>query len=60
MKFDLLPMSYIFKARHRIRLRLLFAAARGAPEPAGQVRVLQSAEHRTTLTLPIIPAAAGA
>jgi hypothetical protein len=56
VKMDLLPMSYIFKAGHRIQLRVLFAKTPGAGEASGRIRVLQSPEHATTLTLPIIPA----
>jgi putative CocE/NonD family hydrolase len=54
--FDLLPMSYIFKAGHRVRLTLTFAQV-GADAAPGRITVLTGAAHASKLTLPIIPAA---
>lgn len=54
LKFDLLPMSYIFKAGHRLRVTLSFADPdRRASSPP--VVILTGGEARSTLTLPIIP-----
>jgi predicted acyl esterase len=54
LSFDMLPMSYIFPAGHRIRLRLLFTDPRHrSGQPA--VAVLHGPETPSALTLPIIP-----
>ena len=54
LRFDMLPMSYIFKAGHRIRLTLTFAdPARGA-SPA-TVSVHQGPKQASYVTLPLIP-----
>lgn len=51
---DLLPMSYVFKAGHRIRLRVAFS------DPAGgkgaKVQVLSGPKTPSRITLPMIPA----
>jgi putative CocE/NonD family hydrolase len=55
LSFDLLPMSYIFKAGHKVRVTLTFADPRGrdAPPP---VTVLTGPQHSSALVLPVIPA----
>ncbi len=55
LKFDLLPMSYIFKAGHKVRLTLGFAdpQRREAPPP---VAILTGPSTPSALTLPLIPA----
>jgi predicted acyl esterase len=58
--FDLLPMSYIFKAGHRVRLALIFSdpKAPGKPDPATMVTVFRGPERGSVLTLPVIPTGA--
>lgn len=55
LTFDLLPMSYIFKAGNKLRVTLTFAdpQRRDAPPP---VTVLTGGTTPSTLTLPLIPA----
>ena len=54
--FDLLPMSYLFKAGHRIRLHVTFAdPARKAGTPP-VVQVHTGPGQLSFLTLPVIPA----
>ena len=56
--FEMLPLSYIFKAGHRIRLTLFFAdsASPGAPAAAPRVTLVRSPAMPSSVTLPIIPA----
>ncbi len=54
LKFDMLPMSYIFFAGHRIRLNLTFSDPKGGPGGA-EVRVHQSPTERSYIDLPVIP-----
>lgn len=52
--YDLLPMSYIFKAGHRIRIAVSFSdPAHGASPP--DVDILTGGEHASRITLPVIP-----
>ena len=60
LEFALLPMSYIFKAGHRIRLRLTFGDPANAKAGAPEVTVLWGGARPSRLTLPIIPGGAGA
>jgi uncharacterized protein len=55
LKFDLLPMSYVFKSGHKVRLTLTFAdpQRRESPPP---VIVLSGPSTPSALTLPLIPA----
>ena len=57
IEFEMLPMSYIFKAGHRLRLTLFFAdpAAPTAPGNA-EITVLRSPTTPSSVTVPIIPA----
>ena len=57
LSFDLMPMSYLFKAGHRIRVTLQFADARATPkhEPAPEVTVLHRAGAASRIDLPVIP-----
>ncbi len=57
LEFDILPISMIFKAGHRIRLVITFAS-RATPEldPAPKVTIFRDSEHSSHLTLPIIEA----
>jgi uncharacterized protein len=54
LKFDLLPMSYIFKAGHRVRVTITFAdpQLRHSPPP---VTILIGGATPSTLTLPLVP-----
>ena len=54
--FDLYPISYIFKAGHRIRLRLMFAEPFRTPKvsPAPRVTIYRNSVHRSSVTLPVI------
>jgi len=54
MVYDLLPMSYIFKAGHRIRIAVSFSdPARGASPP--DVEILTGGANASRITLPVIP-----
>ncbi|MBB6093794.1 hypothetical protein HNQ60_002675 [Povalibacter uvarum] len=57
LDLDLYPISYLFKAGHRIRLTLNFADARATPRetPEPKITVHSGADKRSALTLPIIP-----
>jgi putative CocE/NonD family hydrolase len=59
LDFGLLPMSYIFRAGHRIRLTLTFTDPARSPAGAPEVRVLWGGARASRLTLPLIPAGAG-
>ena len=54
LKFDLLPMSYIFKSGHKVRLTLTFAdpQRRESPPP---VAILTGGATPSAITLPLIP-----
>ena len=58
--FDLLPMSYIFKAGHRVRLVLIFSDPRtpAKPDPATRVTVFRGPDRGSFVTLPVIAAGA--
>ena len=57
LTFDLLPISYLFRAGHRIRI-----AVGGAdrdhfdplPDPAPQWEILRSGEHPSRIDLPLM------
>ena len=55
LEFDILPVSMVFKAGHRIRLVINFAD-RTTPKlnPAPKVTVYIDSAHRSHLTLPVI------
>jgi predicted acyl esterase len=57
LSFDLMPMSYLFKQGHRLRVTLQFADARATPrlDPAPQVTVLHRAGAASRIDLPVIP-----
>lgn len=57
LELDFYPISYLFKAGHRIRLTLNFADSRATPRetPVPQITVHGTAGNLSTLTLPIIP-----
>jgi putative CocE/NonD family hydrolase len=56
LRFDLLPISIVFKAGHRIRLVLTFADGVATPklDPPPKVTIYRDSAHPSTLTLPII------
>lgn len=57
ISFELLPISMIVKKGHRIRVVLTFASpATPQLSPAPTVAILRDAMHRSSLSLPIIPA----
>jgi predicted acyl esterase len=58
VEFEMLPMSYIFQAGHRLRLTLFFAdpTAPTAPNAATSITVLRAPAMPSSMTLPIIPA----
>jgi hypothetical protein len=58
--FDLLPMSYVFKAGHRIRLQVTFADPERRAGPAPLVSVHRGPGTLSYLTLPVIPGPRGA
>ena len=55
LAFDILPISMIFKAGHRIRLVINFSS-RSTPklDPAPRVTIYRDSTHRSHLTLPVI------
>jgi hypothetical protein len=55
LAFEMLPVSYVFKAGHRLRVRLTFTepAAGGGQ---GAVAVLRGGPQASRLVLPVIPA----
>jgi predicted acyl esterase len=57
LQFDLMPMSYLFAAGHRIRVTLQFSDARASTkvEPAPEVTVLHRAGAGSRIVLPVIP-----
>ena len=57
LTFDLMPLSYVFKAGHRIRVTLQFSDARASAklEPAPQVTVLHRPGAESRVVLPVIP-----
>ncbi len=55
LQFEILPISMIFKAGHRIRLVLTFAdRATARLDPAPEVTIYRNAAHKSFVTLPII------
>lgn len=55
LRFDLLPISIVFKAGHRIRLALTFAdTPTPRLRPAPSVTIYRDATHRSAVVLPII------
>jgi putative CocE/NonD family hydrolase len=54
--FDLLPMSYIFKAGHQIRLTVTFADPLRRPGEPPKVTVLPGPATPSYISLPIMPA----
>jgi uncharacterized protein len=56
LKFDLLPMSYIFKAGHKVRMTLTFADPQRRVGGAPPVTILSGGATPSSLTLPLIPA----
>ena len=57
LTFDLMPLSYLFKAGHRIRVTLQFADARSTAkvDPAPQVTILHRPGAASRIDLPVIP-----
>jgi predicted acyl esterase len=55
LEFELLPISMVFKAGHRIRLAITFAD-RTTPrlDPAPKVTIHRDSAHRSYVTLPLI------
>jgi predicted acyl esterase len=55
LRFDLLPISIIFKAGHRIQVKLSFAdTATPRITPAPTVSIYHDVMHPSSITLPII------
>jgi len=56
LRFDLLPLSMIFDAGHRIRLLLTFADVQTPQQvPAPTVSVFRDSAHPSSIVLPLIP-----
>src|SRR6185437_10932100 len=53
--FGLLPMSYLFKAGHRIRATVTFTDPRGRVEGTPPVEVLTGGQRASYLVLPLVP-----
>ena len=60
LTFDLMPLSYLFKAGHRIRVTLQFADVRATAkvDPAPQVTILHRPGAASRIDLPVIPRSA--
>jgi hypothetical protein len=58
IEFEMLPMSYIFKAGSRLRLTLFFAepAAPAALNPKAKITVFRAPRTPSFVTLPLVPA----
>lgn len=58
LRFDMLPLSYIFKAGHRLRVTVTGSDPRERPAaPTGNVLTLLSdAQHPSFVSLPVMPA----
>jgi putative CocE/NonD family hydrolase len=56
LKIEMLPMSYIFKAGHRIRLNLSFADPQRRTGAVPSVSVLRGPVQPSRITLPVAPA----
>jgi putative CocE/NonD family hydrolase len=54
LKFDLLPMSYIFKAEHKLRVTLTFADPQRRDQ-APPVAILAGGATPSAINLPLIP-----
>lgn len=54
LSFDLLPMSYVFRQDHKVRLQLVFADPEGADTSAG-ISLLTGPETSSHIILPLIP-----
>ncbi|MGY1411012.1 MULTISPECIES: CocE/NonD family hydrolase [unclassified Luteimonas] len=52
--FELLPMSYVFRAGHRMRMNLSFARPHSHPQEPGTVRILRTAQHPSVVLLPVV------
>jgi len=55
LKFDMLPMSYIFKAGNKVRVTLTFADPQRRASAPG-VTVLSGGATPSSINLPVIPA----
>jgi putative CocE/NonD family hydrolase len=57
VEFEMLPLSYIFNAGHRLRLTVFFAdpSAPTAPNAAAKISVFRGAATPSAVTLPVIP-----
>lgn len=57
LEFDLMPMSYVFAAGHRIRVTLQFSDARASTkaDPAPEVTVLHRLDAESRIILPVVP-----
>lgn len=56
LAFDLLPMSYIFKAGHKLRLTLSFSDPQRREGEPSKVTIHRSPRRPSALVLPVIPA----
>ena len=55
LRFDLLPLSVLFKEGHRIRIVLTFAdTSTPKLQPAPTVKIYRDVAHPSSITLPII------
>ena len=54
--FEMLPLSYIFKAGHRVRLTVFFAdtASPAVPDTASRITLVRNPSMPSSVTLPII------
>jgi putative CocE/NonD family hydrolase len=55
LKFDLLPMSYIFKAGQKVRVTLTFADPQRRTSGVPPVVILSGGSTASSLTLPLVP-----
>ncbi|HWW20144.1 MAG TPA: CocE/NonD family hydrolase [Steroidobacteraceae bacterium] len=55
LEFELLPMSYIFRTGHRIRVTVTFADPAQRTDAVPTVSLLSDSHRRSYVTLPLIP-----
>ena len=56
LRFELLPMSYLFKSGHRLRITVTFTDPDGRAEGVAPVAVLRGGRNGSYIVLPVIPA----
>lgn len=55
LQFEMLPMSYVFPAGHKLRLELQFNDPQGRKDDRSPVTILTGGANASVLVLPVIP-----